>query len=989
MLTNRLCFAAIGVIPLILVTFFLVFDVCGEHCHNDVVFLQAKLGKLSYARWVNTSITLICSGKEFTSVMWYSVRKVYKMAIGCLKNEHRQLHLDWFPNVPEIIATYVSYEKQIRQVCIFSLSNGILTSRVLVEELNDQSADMALTTTVYFLPNSIITNVFFICKQGEVRNGTCHSRLGNGTFYNGEKNIYKNNEFYKITDKVVPTHMGKHECFAKINGTYYVVSVIFSNISNWVYPDSVSYRFMGEKMCGSDMCIEAANQGYMLCDAGIHDCYVVNNSYRCKKGVPLIDSCEYLAKDLNWSCPHVSGNSPEIADYGRTLHSVSYNAKTLYRINPDYILNFTSKFTDDEIRQQLARNSVSERRSIASQLLDSMRFALDMSPTIVASGYNRSTNSTANSEFLSTSASKKLQTVSVFLHLIAEIARQTPSVIDLLRSGKETEKSLRFWHLSSDTGNITMNSSQGKVIKFSIKPKQSEMHDTFIAVIPAANFPGVLLTQLDNIKKVTTPSLDSDVVLVDTNNGLSFTLSVDLSQKPNITVSCEQLKQNPEFKGLWNDGNCKTIVVGSDFECQCLPAQGGTFAIALVYWLGSSHIPLTHVYSISIVNYIFTFVTIVALFLFLIFTRFIGVFRLDQFNIAFCLMVSAIVSLAIPHTTDRQPILCTIIAVAVCYFPLAAFSWKFIFGLNTLILIIAPHSRYHDLVSKPKNCLPLVWIGYLSPAIIIGTWFGYTGEVSNSGLCIGPKTLRWSFVGPITTVVTFNFVILFVVGLVLLRNYLVTRKSKLNKTTHFLVLTQLMLTLGIPYIAIYIQLLDAFTMLIVVPVAMALTAVLMFLLVAVFDEENRHLLRSFIYKHIARSSEYSSGTMALRNLCRGELESKFKKSPLHHMERDHFSSNYLSTHALRNPDNGKSAYQHDNTIRRKTQEYSSSIASPETGNSVVLCDSRQLNGELFNDISSTEDHTVENIKNEGDVNLGFPNNRSHVLPSFNSLVTRM
>lgn len=53
---------------------------------------------------------------------------------------------------------------------------------------------------------------------------------------------------------------------------------------------------MGEKMCGLDMCIEAANQGYMLCDAGIHDCYVVNNSYRCKKGVPLIDSCEYLAK---------------------------------------------------------------------------------------------------------------------------------------------------------------------------------------------------------------------------------------------------------------------------------------------------------------------------------------------------------------------------------------------------------------------------------------------------------------------------------------------------------------------------------------------------------------------------------------------------------------------------------------------------------------------------------------------------------------------
>lgn len=53
---------------------------------------------------------------------------------------------------------------------------------------------------------------------------------------------------------------------------------------------------------------------------------------------------------------------------------------------------------------------------------------------------------------------------------------------------------------------------------------------------------------------------------------------------------------------------------------------------------------------------------------------------------------------------------------------------------------------------------------------------------------------------------------------------------------HLLVLTQLMLTLGIPYIAIYIQFLDPYTTLIVVPVAMALTAVLMFLLVAVIDE---------------------------------------------------------------------------------------------------------------------------------------------------------
>ncbi|KAH8866191.1 Cadherin EGF LAG seven pass G type receptor [Schistosoma japonicum] len=841
MLRNHQCPATTEVISLVVVTFFIIFQVNSDHCPNEVS-LQAKLGKTYYARWVNSSITLICSGEEFTSIIWYSVMKVYKMAVGCLKNEHRQLHLDWFPNVPEITATYVSYQKKIRQVCLFSSSNGILTSSVSLEKLNDQSLSMALTATVYFLGNSIMTNVFFICKQGEVRNGTCRSQLGNGSYYNGEKTIYTNDEFYKITDEVVPTHMGRHECFARINGTYYVVSVTFSSlfsnmsndtedISNWVYPASKSYRFMSEQMCGSDMCIQAANEGYMLCDAGIHDCYVVDDTYRCENGVPLIDSCEYLANEFNWSCPRLSRNSSEIADYGRNLLSISYNAKTLFRTNPDCILNFTSRFTDVEIRQQLAKSSVSERHSIASQLLDSMKFALDLTSTHTENGQNWS----KDSETLSTLTSKKLQTISVFLHLFAEIARQTPSVIDLLKSSRKSERSLRFWHLSSGIRNITMNSTQGKVIEFSTKPNQSEMHDTFVAVIPAANFPDVL-TETDNIEIVGTRSLDSDVVLVDTNNGVSFTLSVDLSQKSNVTVSCEQLKQNPELKELWSDGNCKTIVVGSNFECQCIPSQGGTFAIALIYWLGSTRIPLIHLHSISIVNYIFTFITIIALFLFLIFTRFIGVFRLDQFNIGFCLLISAVVSLAIPHTTDKQPVLCTIIAVAVCYFPLAAFSWKFIFGLNTLVLIMSPHSRYHDLVSKPRNCLPLVWIGYLSPAIIIALWFGYTGEVSNGSLCIGPKTFRWSFIGPITLVVTFNFIILSIVGCVLLKNHLLTRKSKLHKTTHFLVLTQLMLTLGIPYIAIYIQLLDAFTMLIVVPVAMALTAVLMFLLVAVFDE---------------------------------------------------------------------------------------------------------------------------------------------------------
>ncbi|CAH8625005.1 unnamed protein product [Heterobilharzia americana] len=653
--------------------------------------------------------------------------------------------------------------------------------------------------------------------------------------------------------------------------------------------DSSSYRFMKDKMCGSDMCIQAANQGHLLCDAGIDDCYKMDNTYGCDSGVPLIDSCEVLAEDSNWTCPQISGNYSKILDYGRSVRSIAYNAKTLYRLNPDYILNFTSKLTDSEIRQQLTGSSSSERHSLALHLLHSMRFALNESPSVFESSINWSRSS---SDFPSTSLTKKLQAAGVFLHLIAEIARQTPTLINTLASGEENQNNLRLLHLRSEDTRVSMNNSYGNVLELFAKPKGSEARDAVVAVIPTAKIPGIILTKVDSAERKIDRSqlIGSDIVLVDTSSGVSFTVSVDLSQKPNVSVSCEQLQRSAGFTEMWNEGNCKTVVVGLYFECQCLPSQDGTFAVALVYWLGVSHIPFTHVYSISIVNYIFTLITIVALFLFLIFTRFIGIFRLDQFNIAFCLMISSVVSLTIPHTTDKQPILCTMIAVAVCYFPLAAFSWKFIFGLNTLVLIVAPHSRFHDLVSKPKNCISLVWIGYLTPAVIIGIWFGYTGEISNGGLCIGPKTLRWSFIGPITAVVTFNFVILLVVGFVLLRNYFLTRKSKLNKTTHLLVLTQLMLTLGIPYIAIYIQLLDAFSMLIVVPVAMALTAVLMFILVAIVDEENRLLLRSFIYTHITRPNEHS-GITTCKSKC--EIVSNSKK-PIDNSEITFDLSNYLA-----------------------------------------------------------------------------------------------
>lgn len=47
---------------------------------------------------------------------------------------------------------------------------------------------------------------------------------------------------------------------------------------------------------------------------------------------------------------------------------------------------------------------------------------------------------------------------------------------------------------------------------------------------------------------------------------------------------------------------------------------------------------------------------------------------------------------------------------------------------------VAPQSRYHDLVSRHRHCVPLVWIGYIIPAVIVGVWFGYAEKVHTQKL---------------------------------------------------------------------------------------------------------------------------------------------------------------------------------------------------------------------------------------------------------------
>ncbi|VDL88825.1 unnamed protein product [Schistocephalus solidus] len=329
---------------------------------------------------------------------------------------------------------------------------------------------------------------------------------------------------------------------------------------------------------------------------------------------------------------------------------------------------------------------------------------------------------------------------------------------------------------------------------------------------------------------------------------------------------------------------------GREYVCECLPPHTGTFAVGLVFIINSGNLKNLKKYglAISVVNYVCSGITIVALSFFLFFTRFVGVFRLDQFHIALCLLLSTIIALFVPHVSEKSVFLCTSVAIFVNFFPLCAFAWKFICGLTALLMvyvllsvltsspslisilqafiIVAPYSRFSDLISLRAFYIPASIFAYLFPALIVGFWFGFARQfTSGLGLCIGPDVLgsRWPLLAPITAVVFFNFIVLISVGAVILRSYLATRHTRFTKSTNLLVLIQLMLTLGMPYMLIYVQIISPVIMILILPVGIAVTALFMFLLVAVIDDDNRRLLVVFLQS--LRSRKYDPNSENMKN----------------------------------------------------------------------------------------------------------------------------
>ncbi|VDP86868.1 unnamed protein product [Echinostoma caproni] len=59
---------------------------------------------------------------------------------------------------------------------------------------------------------------------------------------------------------------------------------------------SATYEFMSTDECPIDKCLQAANRGLQLCDAGVEDCENTNTTYRCRRGVPLLDECNEISE---------------------------------------------------------------------------------------------------------------------------------------------------------------------------------------------------------------------------------------------------------------------------------------------------------------------------------------------------------------------------------------------------------------------------------------------------------------------------------------------------------------------------------------------------------------------------------------------------------------------------------------------------------------------------------------------------------------------
>ncbi|EUB57351.1 EGF, latrophilin and seven transmembrane domain-containing protein [Echinococcus granulosus] len=835
-------------------------------CINFVAFAVQDIDRISgnffrktYRRWNNRPLELHCPFSNPSHQLWYSSDAVYKAAFGCLDGADLSLFLPVFPDVDNI--TFIGLNTSHQALCTFRLTGELVEGDALL--LSSRSNDNGrFEVKIFARPGASLTFNTTICKTPIWTNVRQQLR----------------SQFNCAVESVKTS-------FPAIDAQ---MTATQSLVVHYYPPSSV-------ELDGIGTCELTANEGHHFCPLGAMDCIESPYGPKCRSElqVSLVEASSKMGFNGVPNSGSQYSKGPPV-DLNLLLRKVSTDKNLTYLVqksgpllwqNSERWIGTLGNVTKENF-QRTSSTLFEERDEVSSEnLLQSIEALLNMQTQRQAaaeSSYPKSGQSFT--EESPVTASAVVQSASALLNVFSALsgdqdspgfAINTADEYTIQRNGLELRR-IRLNKNQSDTQNES-------IVMHSLATSSVDSSTALMITIPMRKLEPFLKKSNDSeFTKVNTSlgdvsftNLDSDVYIIHTSDLISlFQLKMAYKKSANFlrnigtdknsdvpTASItrhhkceneEKLERKEDVTcRIWDmlnaQGNafesqtCQTYWIdGKYYECRCTPSRSGTFAVGLVYIMSSKDLKNLKNYgpSITIVNYVSSVITVIALSLFLFFTRFVGVFRLDQFHIALSLLLGTLVSLFIPHVPEDFEFLCAVIAVLVNYFPLCAFAWK-----------VAPHTDFNGIFALRIVYIPVTICAYIGPALIVGLWFGMARQFkSGLGLCIGPDLLgyRWPLLAPITAVVLFNLLVLITVGFVVLRNYLAIRRSRVNKSTHLLVLAQLMLTLGIPYMLIYIQIISPVFMLLILPMGIALTAVFMFLLVAVIDDENRQLLHIFL-----------------------------------------------------------------------------------------------------------------------------------------------
>uniref|UniRef100_A0A5K3FKG5 EGF-like domain-containing protein n=1 Tax=Mesocestoides corti TaxID=53468 RepID=A0A5K3FKG5_MESCO len=398
---------------------------------------------------------------------------------------------------------------------------------------------------------------------------------------------------------------------------------------------------------GVGTCELSANEGHSFCPLGVMDCIDTPFGPKCRSELqpPSDDVSDLLG-------PAEIQDGKGTIDVGLLLRKASTDKNLTYLVrnsagllfkDPDQWINTFSRITSNSLQ---APNSLFEAREDVSSenLLQSVDMLLNLHrERMVAlesqhspAPYPATSTPAKPSQPRSISASLVLRSASALLNVFSalspeqdgpEVDKQVAEEFVIHRSGLE----LRRIRASQEPNQLLNDSIV--VTSFS---NTSDLGTALVVTIPAkklepflkrSNLTGGVNASLSGSlpAEADFANLDSDVYIIHSSKLIShFRLRMASKEEHQLDVTCRIWDMLNYQDNSFASHNCQTHWIGGKYyECRCVPTRSGTFAVGLVYIMSSKDLKDLKNYgaSITIVNYVCSVVTVIALSLFLFFTR--------------------------------------------------------------------------------------------------------------------------------------------------------------------------------------------------------------------------------------------------------------------------------------------------------------------------------------------------------------------------------